>query len=132
MLRLMTMRTSVPALLCCFVLAGCTGTVALKVQPSATLAPGGVVTGNFVRVGGPYPGAAVPLSGQLDFTSSSHTTIVQVARDGKFTAHLPPGSYTLSGTSPQIISGSRPCSSPSEFALAAGQRLTRDVVCHIR
>lgn len=91
----------------------------------------GTVAGDFVRVGGPAPGAAVPLRGSLRFTSASHTVTVDVGSDGAYVVQLPAGSYTVEGTSPQIQGGAQPCSAPVVVTVAPGQTLRQQVVCSI-
>lgn len=91
-----------------------------------------MVTGDFVRVGGPAPGAAVPLTGTLRFVSDSRNVVVNVPKDGRFVVHLPAGKYAVKGTSSQIARGSHPCSVPLELALSSGEVLRQQVICPIR
>jgi hypothetical protein len=61
------------------------------------------VTGALVRVGGPPPGAAVPLTGQVSAISSSGARYaVTVGKSGRYRLSLPPGTYRLTGRSPMV------------------------------
>jgi len=70
-------------------------------------APVGVVTGKFIRVGGPLgPGGktpTVPLRGQIKFTTAHHLTFkVHVGKKGTFKIILPTGTYKVVGRTPDI------------------------------
>jgi hypothetical protein len=68
-----------------------------------------LVTGTFVRVGGPLgPDGQQPpelrLRGTVQFRSASgHLVTVRVGRTGHFTVYLRPGTYAVTGRSPQIL-----------------------------
>jgi hypothetical protein len=94
--------------------------------------PEGIVSGHFLRVGGPAPGAPVPLSGRITFTSAQKSVVIKVARDGAYTAHLAPGRYAVTGTSPQIQGGDVSCSVPTTADVVDSRRITADVICSIR
>lgn len=76
---------------------------------SAPPAPMGTVTGVFHRVGGPLgPGGTqpkvVPLTGRMRFTRPGHPAVsVPVGRSGRFTVQLPPGTYRVTGITPDIV-----------------------------
>jgi hypothetical protein len=78
------------------------------VQARAKHAADGRVTGKFERVGGPIgPGGqqppVVPLTGTMRFARAGHPTVrVHVGKSGKFSVRLAPGSYRVSGRTPQI------------------------------
>ncbi len=78
------------------------------VQARARYAADGRVTGKFERVGGPLgPGGqqppVVPLTGTMRFARAGHRTVrVHVGKSGKFSVRLAPGSYRVSGRTPQI------------------------------
>jgi hypothetical protein len=83
-------------------LAGCAAA-------TATTAPG-TVTGQFIRVGGPAPGAAVPLPGHVVAVDSTGARItVNVGSNGRFSLSVPAGTYRLIGYSPLIQSGKARC-----------------------
>ncbi len=106
--------------------------LALGCSDKETKDGAGTVKGDFIRTGGVAPGAPVPLMGTLSFVSAQNAINVPVERDGKFEVRLPPGHYTVQGTSPQIGSGGRPCSAPMEVDVTAGEVQRQQVVCQIR
>jgi hypothetical protein len=69
----------------------------------------GTVTGVFHRIGGPLrpggkPPKVVPLTGRMRFTRPGHPAVsVPVGRSGRFTVQLPPGTYRVTGITPDII-----------------------------
>jgi hypothetical protein len=78
------------------------------VPARAKHAADGRVSGKFERVGGPIgPGGkqppVVPLTGTMRFARAGHSTVrVHVGKSGKFSVRLAPGSYRVSGRTPQI------------------------------
>lgn len=107
-------------------LAGCAA------GATPTTAPG-AVEGQFIRVGGPPPGAAVPLPGQVMAIDSTGARLtVGVGNNGRFRLSLPAGTYRLIGYSPLIQSGKARCSAARPVHVTTG-RTTRHVavVCSI-
>ena len=107
-------------------LAGCaTGT------PSRTAS--GAVEGQFISVGGPSPGAAVPLPGQVVAIDSTGTRVtVGVGTNGRFSLSLPAGTYRLIGYSPLIQSGKARCNAERPVRVTAGRTTRRvAVICSI-
>ena len=93
------------------VLAGCGG------GPG----PGHVVTGRFVRVGGPVPGL-FPLPGTITARAATGQTFTATAgRDGRFTLSLPPGRYQVTGRSPLIESGHETCPATGVLRVTRGK-----------
>ena len=92
----------------------------------------GTVKGELIRVGGPAPGAPVPLKGTVRFQSGQRVVNVTVGRTGRFEVRLPAGRYTVEGTSSQIQGGSGPCSAPVDVDVSAGEVQEQRVICHIR
>jgi hypothetical protein len=75
------------------ILAGCSG------QPG----PHQTVTGLLVRVGGPAPGSPVPLPGTvIARNTAGEQFTTTTGNDGQFQLSLPPGTYRLTGHSPQV------------------------------
>jgi hypothetical protein len=79
------------------ILAGCSG------QPAG----GQTVTGMLVRVGGPTtksgPPPALPLPGTIVARNGAGQQFTATAgNDGRFDLSLPPGTYRLTGHSPQV------------------------------
>ena len=75
-------------------------------HPTAAAEYRQVVTGTLRRVGGPAPGTPVPLAGQVvaRIEAGEQFTAVTTS-NGRFQLLLPPGTYQLTGTSPQVSSG---------------------------
>jgi hypothetical protein len=71
----------------------------------------GTVTGIFLMVGGPagpgHPhGVRLPLPGHVIATNIAGERItVSTGKSGRFTMLLPPGTYHLTGYSPQVYAG---------------------------
>jgi len=89
----------------------------------------GVVTGRLVAVGGP---ASVPrpLPGEIVATGPRASKTVQVGPDGRYQLDLPPGTYTISGTSPGYADGQSTCrTNEASTKVNAGQIDTIDVIC---
>jgi hypothetical protein len=104
----------------------------------------GTMTGTFTRVGGPLgPGGTqprpVPLTGTLQFSAGHHRMVaVQVGETGRFSVSLPPGSYTVSGRSPSLVttlaSGAhvvRPCTQPVRVTVVARRTVHVSLVCAV-
>lgn len=123
------------------------GVVAVVLLAGCGTAPGhaparGTVTGRFVREGGPLgPGgrqpATRPLSGLVQFTGpGGYVASVRVGRTGTFTVSLPPGTYRVSGRSPDIMQvsdgGSEqevPCSQPASVTVSAHRTTKLTLAC---
>ena len=78
------------------------------------------VPGKFVRVGGPPPGAPVPLPGTITARAATGGTFTATAgKDGRFTLSLPPGTYRVTGAARSCSPGRRSaqrhgnCASPA-------------------
>src|SRR5437899_1485435 len=72
---------------------------------------GRAVVGRLVRVGGPAPGLPAPLPGKIEARDSAgNLHSAAVGRSGRFRLSLPPGTYTVTGTSPLIQDGKARCS----------------------
>jgi hypothetical protein len=92
-----------------------------------------VVMGRLVRVGGPPPGLPAPLPGRVRAVSSAGDEVtVVVGRDGWFKLRLTPGTYNVTGHSPQIQDGKMICAAakPVHVTLDAPIASLR-VVCSI-
>jgi hypothetical protein len=89
-----------------------------------------------VRVGGPAPGSAVPLPGQvIAIDSDGRQFVVTTSRNGRFRLSLPPGSYRLTGKSPMVMANGTEmeCMAMREVHVKAG-KATRGVkvICSIK
>jgi hypothetical protein len=78
--------------------------------PTAPPGPTGTLTGTLQAVSG-YPGGGPKaLSGQIILHGSGeHITGITVGANGRFSAPVPVGTYTVSGESPQFKGGSAAC-----------------------
>ena len=85
-----------------------TGCAAQSIDhPTAAAEYRQVVTGTLLRVGGPAtvaaPGTPVPLAGQVEARNEAGEQFTAVTTsNGRFQLLLPPGTYQLTGTSPQV------------------------------
>jgi hypothetical protein len=94
--------------------------------PTAT----GTLSGRLLRVGGPAPGEAEPLSGSVEVVSpSGERTQVQVEADGMFSFDLPAATYTLAGS--PATGSYLPCPTESGVVVTAGSTSSTDLTCHI-
>jgi hypothetical protein len=92
----------------------------------------GTVHGTFERAGGPAivkHGKAttpvVPLAGTVTFTNGSVSKVsISIGSSGTFSAHLPPGTYAVSG-----VSGGQACSVPLTARVRAGETSRILVLC---
>jgi hypothetical protein len=101
----------------------------------------GRITGKFQRVGGPLgPGGKQPpvvaLSGTMRFTRAGHQTItVRVGKSGRFAVRLAPGTYRVSGRTPDIRGepgdAEATCSLPGAVTVRAGAVRHVTVVCAV-
>jgi hypothetical protein len=74
------------------------------------------VSGTFVRVGGPAPGAPFPLPGTITAHAATGATyMASSGQNGRFKLSLPPGTYQVTGRSPLMQSGQMVCSATSEL-----------------
>jgi hypothetical protein len=90
----------------------------------------GRVRGHLLAVGGPAPGSRRPLSGEVTATGQNLTRTVQIGPDGTYTLTLPPGSYTLTGHSPEYGSNAAVCrTADSTVSVRSGKGGTADVLC---
>jgi hypothetical protein len=114
---------------------------ALSAPPPGQL---GTVTGVFHRVGGPLrphgkQPRVVPLTGRMRFSRPGHPAVsVPVGRSGRFTVQLPPGSYRVTGVTPDIVevlNNGRQldgrCSGPQNLRVRPGHTGHITVVCAV-
>ncbi len=93
------------------------------------------MAGTLVRVGGPAPGAAVPLPGRVTAIGSAGVRFtVTVGNNGRFSLMLPPGTYRLIGYSPLVWANSAEmrCTAQHSVQVTTGKLMRDvDVVCSI-
>ena len=124
-------RRLVLALVAASFVAACASSHSHPPTSSATPVPSpATISGTFTAAGGPAEASAVLLSGTITIAGAV-THMVTVGPDGKYTATLPPGTYTVTGTSPQYNDGAATCQTDTgaPITLAAGQSATADVTC---
>jgi hypothetical protein len=107
-------------------------TLALGGCGSAPGGPTGTVTGHLVMAGGPAPGVTLRVPGTITASSASGTHQASAAEDGAFTLVLPPGRYTLTGTSPQYNDGHGQCVATAPVVVREGAVTRADVTCAMR
>jgi hypothetical protein len=144
---------TVIALTCCGAVAALILTVPASAGSSAeTTAVVGhaysspVVSGMFEEQGGPVKpgtndGAQIrPLSGVITFKNKNgHTTAVTVGPNGHFVAHVPTGTYIVTGRSPQIEQGNPngtrsdpPCAAPKTVVVRSKTTATPlTLICYV-
>jgi hypothetical protein len=109
-------------------LAACTGN-------GSGAAGGGAVSGSLLRVGGPSPGAAVALSGQVVATNAAGTRFTAaVGSSGRYRLALSPGTYQLTGHSPMVDSNGAQmlCAATRPVHITAGKTASGvDVICSV-
>jgi hypothetical protein len=55
-----------------------------------------------------------------------------VGSDGRYTMQLPPGTYTVTGTSPAYNDGNSPCPANGKVIVVRNQEHTADVYCQAK
>lgn len=116
-------------------LASCGGTSvqATSGQATSSAPSSGSVTlsGHLYVVGGPAPGLQRPIPGTVVAQRPGGSYAVTVGSDGEYTMQLPPGTYTVTGTSSHYNGGSGDCPASGEVTVVRDQARTADVYCHI-
>jgi ABC-type phosphate transport system substrate-binding protein len=128
MLRLMTvMRIWLLPWLVLLAVCGCSNGTAASARQTGT------IDGDFLRVGGPAPGAPVPLAGRVSLTAVGRDAVtVMVGANGKFSVTLPIGNYKLLGTSPAIGGGNGPCSRTVSVTVRPHERVHVQAICDVK
>jgi hypothetical protein len=95
--------------------------------------PTGTIKGQLFGSGGPAPGQLRPFNGQVTATGANGKTYATtVPSDGRFVIHLPSGTYSLTGSSPQFDAGHSRCLGRANVTIAANQTVTENVDCPMR
>lgn len=88
----------------CCVIAAAVASVSILTGCSGQSGPHQTVTGLLVRVGGPAPGSPVPLPGTVVARNAAGEQFTTTTgKDGRFQLSLAPGTYRLTGHSPQVM-----------------------------
>ena len=104
-------------------LAGCS-----RGSSSPPIAAFGTLKGILEVAGGPSPGSPRPLNGTVSIQSArGEVMTLKVDPDGKFSARVHDGSYTVTGRSPLYGGGKANCES-SGSVIVTGGATTRVVV----
>lgn len=73
----------------------------------------GTLDGTLQAVGGPAGTGPRPLSGSVTFHGSDgNIATIDLSANGRFSAHLPVGRYTVAGRSPQFEGDAGECRAP--------------------
>ncbi len=115
--------------------AGCLPLLAACSGQGTTAVNAGVLSGSLLRVGGPSPGAAVPLAGQVVATSATGTRFtVTVGGNGRYRLALSPGTYDVTGHSPMVyVNGAEMlCEAARPVHITTGRTASGvDVICSV-
>jgi hypothetical protein len=128
MLRLMTVtRTWLLPWLVLLAVCGCSHETVASARQTGT------IDGELLRVGGPAPGAPLPLSGRILLTAADRDAVtVVVGANGKFSVTLPIGHYQVQGTSPAIGGGNGPCSRTVSVTVRTHERVHVQAICDVK
>jgi len=91
--------------------------------------PTGTVTGQLMLVGGPAPGAPVPLTGTVTAQGRGSDHVATTDSHGRFSFNLPVGSYLLSGHSPKYDDGNGTCNSEAQITVQPHRVQQVNVLC---
>jgi hypothetical protein len=88
------------------------------------------VKGQLLISGGPLPGTPRPSDGEVTAKNASGKSFsISVAPNGVFTLQLPPGKYTLTGSSPQFGNGQYKCFALRSVTVFKGKSIHHNVFC---
>ena len=95
----------------------------------------GTIIGTFKLIGGPPPGEDIPARGTVIFAQlrkDSESVKVAVKASGRFSLHLPAGSWTVSASSPQF-NHSEPgaCGTQHPITVKVGKKTNVAVHCEV-
>lgn len=119
------LRVAWVSLIAVGLLAGCA-----RASGQATL------SGHLYMVGGPVVRGATPsprpLAGKVVASGPAGAYTATVGADGSYTLQLPPGTYSVTGTSPSFNGGTGICRADGTVTVVIGQQGTVDVYCQAR
>lgn len=99
-------------------------------SPNGPPGPTGTLTGTLQAVGGPSGAGPRALSGQITLHGSSgHITGITVGANGRFSAPVPVGTYTVTGQSPQYEGGTADCHASGSITVTKGVTSSVEVDC---
>jgi hypothetical protein len=90
----------------------------------------GTLDGRLQAVGGPAGITPRPLSGSVTFHGSDgNIATIDLSANGRFSAHLPVGRYTVAGRSPQFEEGTGGCRAPGPVTVTNDVTSRVEIVC---
>lgn len=90
----------------------------------------GSIEGILVGCGGPAPGGCVPFDGQVTAQNSNGDSYAaSVPDDGRFDLSVPPGRYSLTGSSPHYGNSQYRCLGQGTVTVFTGQTVVLLVDC---
>jgi hypothetical protein len=105
-------------------------TLASCSSPTGPSGPTGTLTGTFQAVGGPAGTGPRALAGQITLHESNGTRYgIAVGANGRFSATLPVGTYTVTGQSPQYEGGTADCQASGPVTVTKGVTSSIKVDC---
>ena len=119
----LTLLSLLPVMAASVSLASCS-------SPNGPPGQTGTLTGTLQAVGGPPGDGPRALSGQITLHGSSgHIAGITVGANGRFSAPVPVGKYTVSGQSPQYKDGTADCHAPGPVTMTKGVTSRVEVDC---
>jgi hypothetical protein len=96
----------------------------------------GTVVGTFRLIGGPPPGESIPARGTVIFApvakGQATSVRVTVSATGRFIAHIPTGTWTVTASSPQFNSNERgACDAVHPITVKTGKSTHVAVRCDV-
>jgi hypothetical protein len=90
------------------------------------------ISGRFHATGGPAPGVDEPLSGPITLQPDDGGLAISLhAAGGRYSGAVPPGPYTITGTSPRIANGKALCAGADDPVLIRRRPVRANVVCDL-
>jgi hypothetical protein len=119
----LTLLSLLPVMAASVSLASCS-------SPTGPPGPTGTLAGTLQAVGGPPGVGPRALSGQITLHGSSgHITGITVGANGRFSAPVPVGRYTVSGRSPKYEGGTADCKASGPVTVTKGLTSSVEVDC---
>jgi hypothetical protein len=90
----------------------------------------GTISGGLSISGGLPPGQQRPTNGSVEATGKGGVAYsTALSKNGQFVFHLPPGTYSLTGTSPKYGGGKYTCLGSDKINVSQGHTTKADVNC---
>ena len=119
----LTLLSLLPVLVASVSLAGCS-------SPDGPSGPTGTLTGTLQAVGGPAGGSPRALSGQVTARESNGARYsFSAGANGRFSIHVPVGTYTVSGQNPDYEGGTAKCQASGPVKVTKGATSSVAVDC---